>query len=299
MATLVAVLGTAGCAARVRMTPELVIPLCRTTTPIDAPAVQWIAPFDASDRSHLRAWCEPVGPVVRYDPGDAGSSVAGPLVIVSWNMAVGDGRLVDLVADIRGSIGGVEPAAIVLLVQEAYRSGGVPARCPTGSGVAGRLGSARDAGAADIVALARRLAMHAVYAPSMRNGRDCTEEPGEDRGNAILSTLPLSDVVAIELPFAQQRRVAIAGVVGRGGGGVRVVSVHFDTIRGHGGHARALQDVVHSLAWQDPIVIGGDFNARWLDPGVSEMKKDTSWRSCARAARRMRSAGSIGFSFGA
>jgi endonuclease/exonuclease/phosphatase family metal-dependent hydrolase len=198
-------------------------------------------------------------------------------------MAVGDGRLVDLVADIRGSIGGVEPAAIVLLVQEAYRSSGVPARCPTGSGVAGRLGSARDAGAADIVALARTLAMHAVYAPSMRNGRDCAEDPGEDRGNAILSTLPLSDVVAIELPFAQQRRVAIAGVVGHGGG-VRVVSVHFDTIRGHGSHARALQNVGNSLAWQDPIVIGGDFNARWLDPGVSEMKKHFVEIVCAGGA---------------
>ena len=49
--------------------------------------------------------------------------------------------------------------------------------------------------------------LHAFYVPSMRNG----EKTREDRGNAILSTLPLSDPVILELPHERQRRVA-AGV---------------------------------------------------------------------------------------
>ena len=271
IATLAAVMTTAACASHVRMASEPAIPPCRTTTPMSAPAVRWITPYDAGDRQRLRAWCDPVGPIVRLDAGSPGSSAPAPLVLVNWNMAVGDGRLADLVADIRQSAAGAEPA-IVLLLQEAFRRDDVPARCPPRSGVAGRLGSAGAAGGADIVALAGTLAMHAVYAPSMRNGRDCAEEPREDRGNAILSTLPLDDVIAIELPFAQQRRVAIAALVAYGAG-VRVVSVHFDTVRGHGRQARALRDVAESMSWQEPIVVGGDFNARVLDPGVSEMKK--------------------------
>jgi len=46
----------------------------------------------------------------------------------------------------------------------------------------------------------------------MRNG-NTRQEPSDDRGNAILSTLPLSRPVAVELPGVRQRRVAVfAGI---------------------------------------------------------------------------------------
>ena len=48
-----------------------------------------------------------------------------------------------------------------------------------------------------------------VYVPSMRNG----PELQEDRGNAIVSTEPLIDPIALELPFERQRRVAIGASV--------------------------------------------------------------------------------------
>jgi hypothetical protein len=44
----------------------------------------------------------------------------------------------------------------------------------------------------------------------MRNGG-----VDEDRGNAILATLPLRDVAAIELPLVRERRVAVAASAGR------------------------------------------------------------------------------------
>jgi endonuclease/exonuclease/phosphatase family metal-dependent hydrolase len=266
-----------GCSA-VRMTFEAPVPACRTMVPVAASPIRWIAPFDADDRNDLRAWCEPVGPVARYEPQSAPAPMPErdtPLVIASWNMAVGEGSLADLVTELDAS-----RADIVLLIQEAYRTKDLPAECPPHSGVANRLGAARSPANGDIVELARRLGMYAVYAPSMRNGRDCGEEPREDRGNAILSTLPLSDIAIIELPFAQQRRVAIAATIRDGSRVLNVISVHFDTLLGHKRQARALRQSVDALQWQDAVVIGGDFNVHPLDAGVREMKRHFTERDC-------------------
>ena len=65
----------------------------------------------------------------------------------------------------------------------------------------------------------------------MRNG---TTAVAEDRGTAILSTMPLADLQAIELPFERQRRVALAATVGGAtpSGDVwhlRLAAVHMDT----------------------------------------------------------------------
>ena len=64
----------------------------------------------------------------------------------------------------------------------------------------------------------------------MRNGSATTLEEREDRGNAVLSTEPLSDVLAIELPFGKQRRVAVAAIVNPRStlAPMRVVAAHFD-----------------------------------------------------------------------
>jgi endonuclease/exonuclease/phosphatase family metal-dependent hydrolase len=260
---------SAACAP-VQMVLEPAVPICRSTVPRDAP-VQWVMPFDADDREKLYIWCEAVGPIALHDPGGPPTTEPRPLVIVSWNMAVGGGNLNDLVAEVRSAT----PSAphLILLLQEAYRTRDVPSRCPTESGVGGRLGPPRGPGSVDILDLARNLSMHAVYVPSMRNGADCVMEPLEDRGNAILSTLPLTDIVAIELPFAQQRRVAAAARVHTEGRIVGLVSVHFDTLRGHRQQATGLRKTLDALGWPEAVVIAGDFNARRLDPGVGEMRE--------------------------
>jgi endonuclease/exonuclease/phosphatase family metal-dependent hydrolase len=104
----------------------------------------------------------------------------------------------------------------------------------------------------------------------MRNGAPGTSD--EDRGNAILSTLPLGNLAAIELPFEKQRRVAVAATINgqRPGGAtwtLRLANAHLDNISpsrlwiaseyARMRQARGLRD---SLAGDSPLVLGGDFN---------------------------------------
>lgn len=281
----------AGCGA-VRMeldVPQTVTPSCRVAVPADVLTVQWIRPGDEDDRTSLRAWCDPVGPVVQFVPSITLSPVAQlqrPLTIVSWNMAVGDGNLRALKATLPGpdEVGG---SHIILLLQEAYRAAEVPQTCHARSGFPGRLGTQRPE-QTDILKLAEDLQMYAVYVPSMRNGSDCASQPYEDRGNAILSTLPLTDIVAIELPFVQERRVAVAAAVRDGSRLLRVMSVHFDTFfpahkRQAQGIWKAVDDI---LKWREPIVIAGDVNSPPLDPGVPEMRKKFAEVHCGSGPTR-------------
>ena len=116
----------------------------------------------------------------------------------------------------------------------------------------------------DIVEVARTLGMSLVYVPSMRNGAATSRYEREDCGNAILSTEPVTNITAFELPFAKQRRVAVAATVTmRGSGGrLRVVAAHLDT-PGHGtiGQARALAEFIASAKGDVPLVLGIDTNA--------------------------------------
>ena len=61
----------------------------------------------------------------------------------------------------------------------------------------------------DIDDHAATLGLSMLYVPSMRNG----PELREDRGNAIISTEPLLDPFALELPLARQRRVALGAAI--------------------------------------------------------------------------------------
>ena len=99
----------------------------------------------------------------------------------------------------------------------------------------------------DALTFATNRQMYAAYVPSMRNGRKCDEEPREDRGNAIISTLPLSEVTAVELPFAQQRRVAVAATIRTAGGVLHVMSVHLDTALRHRRQAQGCQHQIAHL----------------------------------------------------
>jgi endonuclease/exonuclease/phosphatase family metal-dependent hydrolase len=117
----------------------------------------------------------------------------------------------------------------------------------------------------DIEALAERLQMSVAYVPSMRNGSAVEESSREDRGNAVLSTEPLSDVTAIELPFGHQRRVAVMATVtprGPRATPVRVIAVHLDTRSARTAQSAAFADQIRQLsASGPPIVVGADLNA--------------------------------------
>jgi endonuclease/exonuclease/phosphatase family metal-dependent hydrolase len=113
----------------------------------------------------------------------------------------------------------------------------------------------------DVVDTARELGMNLRYAPSMRNGA-----LQSDRGNAILSTLPLEDVEAIELPLVLQRRVAVSAKIHLGNRTLRVVSAHLDP-RGPPGHrwlgaAGRAGQAQHLLTFlrDDTVVLGADLN---------------------------------------
>lgn len=113
----------------------------------------------------------------------------------------------------------------------------------------------------DVVETAHRLGLNLRYAPSMRNGAWAS-----DRGNAILSNLPLLDAHAFELPLVLQRRVAVSATVAIGGMELRLVSAHLDP-RGPPGYrwlgsAGRAQQAGHllELLREDSVILGADLN---------------------------------------
>ena len=109
-----------------------------------------------------------------------------------------------------------------------------------------------------------------VYVPSARNGPDNGARPSEDKGNAILSTLPLSAPVAIDLPFEAGRKVAVtADIRITGRPTIRVVSAHLDlaVLTGNQTRARQASGLIEALDLLDgrlpgvsATVVGADLN---------------------------------------
>jgi endonuclease/exonuclease/phosphatase family metal-dependent hydrolase len=215
----------------------------------------------------LERWRRNVGSPVALDRAepDRYLETAGQssLVVLSWNVWIGRGRLRELVTRIRnGDLTGhgADPAApLVILIQEAYRSdSSIPVEP---EGAAGRVLVAGLGPQEDVVETATTLGLNLRYAPSMRNGVFQS-----DRGNAILSTLPLEEAHAVELPLVLQRRVAVSATIGLGRRRLRLVSAHLDP-RGPPGHrwlgsaGRALQ-AQHLLGTMpdDTVVLGADLN---------------------------------------
>lgn len=237
---------------------------------VSAPdAIRWRATPGAAERSDGAGWCDGVGPAVIAE-GRLSPVRADSLVIVSWNMHVGGGNLPALLAAVGLEARPAKPRqAFVLLLQEVFRADKSVPPLRDGIRSARRIGE-RSAGDRDIVQLARELGLWAAYVPSMRNGGDGIE----DRGNAILSNLPLDAIEAIELPDSRQRRVAVAAdVVGRTTDGapwrVRVVSAHLESrttarhfwIFAGGVRAAQARTIVRALDRADAAVLGGDFNS--------------------------------------
>lgn len=244
-------------------------------------AVRWILPEARDQLYRLNAWCAAVGPAVvggwgGHSEGDSGDEtgppppppVADSVAMISWNVHVGGGDLRRLIRDLRqGIITGGPVRHFVLMLQEAYRDGPeIPAydpALPGGSAVtAGPPGGVRE----DIVRHAENLGLHVYYVPSMRSGE------GEDRGNAILSTIPLQDLVAIPLPVARQRRVAIAATLAATTSAgdpwqLHATSLHLESdAEGLASDAAArmaqLEALLDALPEHDAAVVAGDFNTR-------------------------------------
>jgi len=127
----------------------------------------------------------------------------------------------------------------------------------------------------------------------MRNG----PELREDRGNAIISTEPLLDPLALELPLARQRRVALGAAItvqtADGPRHLQVVDAHLEPLSSpktlwlfknpRGKQAQAILDLLGTPRFTDPsvagVVLGGDFNTVRSGAGEPAYRLARSWSS--------------------
>jgi len=255
---------------------------------IDAEArnvLTWSGSAETGDIEKNDLWCRTVGrpvfraPGLRLDEVDRVDSLA----ILTWNINLGGGDVVAFLAeelgficegDARGDrrVDQQPPFHFVLLLQEVYHLSPALPEVPPGPTIPWRIdGEPPPGGLRDIVGVAERCRLALLYVPSARNG---PSEPGrqpEDKGNAILSTLPLADLAAIELPFEASRKVAVVATVrGPGGERIRVASVHLELsstlirtlISGNATRLRQAMGLAEALeATESSVtVVGGDFN---------------------------------------
>jgi endonuclease/exonuclease/phosphatase family metal-dependent hydrolase len=215
-------------------------------------------------RRRLDRWRRNVGhPVAIDQPESRHRRSALSLVVLSWNVWIGRGQLHQVLVQLRNgafkSHGADPDLPLVVLAQEALRSDDtIP---PLSSRKTGRVLVAGMGPQEDVVETARAQGLNLRYAPSMRNGNT-----GSDRGNAILSSLPLEDAQALELPLVLQRRVAVLAAINLGGIKLRLISAHLDP-RGPPGHrwlgssGRALQARYLLTALPDDVaILGADLN---------------------------------------
>ena len=248
----------------------------------DPDQLTWSGPAQTRDIDKNNAWCRTVEPPVFLTLPRLRPEVPNgidSLAIVTWNTNVGGGDLVAFLAEeLQVTCEPTEPANLgppfhfVILLQEVYRAsarlpealGGpnIPVRIEPDPPPGGRL---------EILEVAERCGLALLYVPSARNGPDEPGQVPEDKGNAILSTLPLADLAAIELPFEAGRKVAVVATIpGPSGERIRVVSVHLDVastlsrtlISGNATRLRQAMGLVVALESMDDLatIVGGDFN---------------------------------------
>jgi endonuclease/exonuclease/phosphatase family metal-dependent hydrolase len=249
-----------------------------------ATPTRWL--LSRADAPALDAWCAAVGPAVAIAATVTPDEAVDSLLVVSWNVHVGGGDMVRFVADLRsGALTGGPVRHFALLLQETHRTGPVVPQPLDGARIAERISRQPLHGQRlPVDELARHLGLHGIYVPSMQNGRVRGAAVREDRGNAILATLPLETPVALELPLVRQRRVAVTGVArGRTGAGaawtLQLTSVHLENrggrdVLGVSGRARQAEWLVGALPSAGLAVLGGDLNT-WVlgaaEPAVTAM----------------------------
>ena len=255
------------------------MPVCRTLVTendVDGGEVRWFGPGQPDEAVRHVEWCRAVGPLVVGGPGSHEVHRVDSLAVLSYNMNLGAGSVIDLVDSLRNGVftSGSPVGDFVLLLQETFRDGHlVPDPAPRGSKTGRARYPASDRGMRlDVRRIADSLQLYLYYAPAMRGGR--ARNPNglpEDRGSAILATLPLTDLTLVELPLAGQRRVgqlARLNGVSRSGTpwSIQVANVHFSigpfgpsavsAIR-----ARQARAMVAAADSTGAVVLGGDLNA--------------------------------------
>ncbi len=152
---------------------------------------------------------------------------------MTWNLHGDEGDLAALSSDLMaGRLTGGPPADVVMLLQEAS-------------------------------AATRVEGLHVFFAPAR-------PIDGVDRGNAILSSRPLSDAREIELPKERQRRVAAVATIRVNDQDLLLVNVHLENrsswwtggLPGDRARARQMDALLAGLP-AGPGILGGDFNV-WL-----------------------------------
>ncbi len=258
---------------------------------------------EAGEMTELSRWCRAVGSPVYVSQPVGLSSPAPPaldeLVTLSWNAHLAEGELSTLVNDLRaGRLTGGRPVQhFVLLVQELYRRGpDVPTFSP-----ADRTAFAivpRDPDAPDAEDYARELGLSFLYVPSMRNGAQMPE----DRGSAIISTEPLLDPIALELPLARQRRVAVGAAVhvrfGSDVARLELLNAHLEPLSSPKSlwifrnprteQMRAILDLLAKPRYSsaDGVVLGGDMNTVRAGAGEDAYEHARAWSRSLRAEDR-------------
>ena len=254
------------CARPVRMvtSPHVSLP-CRAPTGDADARLTWTRPDDPDERRDLDDRCAQVGPPLVLRGALPGGRPVTHLAIVTWNLHDGRGDIARLLADLdAGRHGAQRPDAVILLLQEFVRT--------TATGAAPA--ALARAGAPD---------WHLVYVPARRTTLRGAPPAPADRGTAILSSIPLTDLAAIELPVERQRRIAVAasvnGVTASGRPWrARIINAHLENRPGMGRlwvraaaartrQAEALLDAIDlPPAGRDAghsFVLGGDLNT-WL-----------------------------------
>lgn len=265
------------------------VPSCLArASSIGSASVHWI-PGPEPDLPALEHWCRAVGPPLYIPSPVVSTGTTSPprledLVVVTWNVHLAEGRLLDFVEDLRAGrlTDGTPVDHFVLFLQELYRRGEIVP--PFAAGARSAVGiRARDPTAPDIAAHARTLGLATLYVPSMRNGA----ESFEDRGNTILSTEPLSNAMSVELPLQRQRRVAVGAAVAVSRDGIwstlRLINVHLEPVSSSRSlwvlrnprrrQIGAVLDLLSAARFEDDVawagtVLAGDLNT--IQSGAAE-----------------------------
>ncbi|UCD23356.1 MAG: hypothetical protein JSW51_09910, partial [Gemmatimonadota bacterium] len=204
--------------------------------------VHWFFAAGPGDSREHERWCRTMGPVEAVAVPKTDFSAFGSndsLAVVVWNTDAGAGYLQELLRqelglDCTGDTPRLKPgfSHFVLLIQEALRRSNEIPDTPdklwvTPPPVKEQERPGRRLGASEV---ARECGLSYIYAAASRNGWQPRDGLREDKGNAIISTLPLSDFIVAELPFEAARRVVpMATVHGPNGDSLRLASVHLIT----------------------------------------------------------------------